>query len=310
MAMDIALTGYARYSMKSLQPVQGAAGSRTQVAPNSSLAAFAPGRLKLADGTAVQQTLSGQASDLSGQKLKLDDSISTVRAGQSGAISATVLLAKMKGLVQDARQQSATGQAVDTVSFNNLAKQLSTAVSEGSYRGLNLINDSTASLAISFHSGSGSTLTVSGANLNASAVLSAVGKAGGAVSNGVFADMAAAAGAVGARGFSALNAGTASGAAVFDKMLGQLDSAISNTQATADRLGKNIGRLVNRSADLGGQNGGLNGGLNGESAGPFAAKTGQQIASLYGNGYSNGSGNGYSGGIAGSQWQAMYAMLR
>ena len=194
--MDVSLTAFARYSLTSLQPNQGATTGQSKAVPISSLAAFSPDRLKTSgNAVSVLQSLSGLSSSLNGQKSQVDQSISLVRAGQSGATSAMTVLAKMKGLVQDARHQGAAGQAVDTKSFNDLAKQLNAAAASGGYQGLNLINDSTASLTVSFKSGNAPSINVAGSNLKASSVLSAAAQAKQAASSGVFGAMAAAEGA-------------------------------------------------------------------------------------------------------------------
>ncbi len=289
--MDISLTAFSRYSLTSLQSAQN---GTSHAAPTSSLAAFAPDRLKTTgNAVSVLQSLSGLTASLTGQKSQVDQSISLVRTGQSGATSAMTLLAKMKGLVQDARSKGAAGQAVDTNGFNDLAKQLNTVVGNSSYQGLNLINDSTASLTVSFKSGDGPTINITGANLKASALLSAVAQGGKGVSGGVFGAMAAAAGAKGARGFSDLNAGTRSGQAVFDKLVAQIDSAISSTRATAGQFAKNLGQLAaHPTTGLGVS------GLDSGGAGLLASQTGRQI------------GNQYAGNLSGSQWTSIYAMLR
>lgn len=291
--MDISLTAFARYSLTSLQPSSNTTTQSSTARPTSSLAAFAPDRLKTTGNqVSVLQSLSGLSSSLTTQKSQVDQSISLVRAGQTGATSAITLLAKMKGLVQAARTQSAVGQTVDTSSFNDLAKQLNTLVGNSSYQGLNLINDSTASLSVSFKSGNAPAINVSGANLKASALLSAVAQSGKGVSGGVFAAMAAAAGAPGAGGFSALNASTKAGQTVFDKLVDQLDSAIGSTRAAADRFAKNLGQLAaHPSTGLGAST------LDSSGASVLAALTGQQIGNQ-------------SGNLSGNQWTSIYAMLR
>ncbi len=292
--MDISLTAFARYAPTSQQPARNATAPQSNTAPMASLAAFSPDRLKTTgNSVSVLQSLSDLSSGLTQQKSQVDQSISLVRAGQSGATSAMALLARMKGLVQDARRQGGAGQAFDTSSFNDLAKQLNTTIGKSSYQGLNLVNDSTASLSVSFKNGKGPPINISGANLNASALLSAAAQAKRGASAGVYAAMAAAAGATNTKGFSTLNAGTKAGQAVFDKLVGQLDSAISTTQATASRFAKNLGQLAaHPSASAGSTN------LDSTGAGLLANHIGQQLGSQYG------------GNLSGAQWTSIYAMLR
>ena len=291
MAMDLALTAYSRYTLKSLTPAQGTASTKNTAAPTSSLAAFSPERLTSGSSVITGQTLSDPTVTASNQKLQIDQSISTVRAGQAGANSATVLLAKMKGLVRDAESGGGKGKALDTTQFNDLAKQLNQAVTtNGSYQGLNLINDSTASLSVKFRSSSG--VTIDGVNLNGSALLSAMAQASAATSDGVFAAMAHAAGATDSRGFSALDASSTKGRAVLDNMMGQLDSAISTTGATAKRMGQHLASLPALTSPS------PVAAMTSTDAQSLAMLTGQQVGSQYWN------------ALAGSQRQAIYAMLR
>ncbi len=293
--MDVGLAAYSRYTLTSLTPTQGASAIPTTGKPTSSLTAFSPASIG-ANGTVhTSLSLSNPAATLASQKQQIDQSASAVSAGQSAANSATALLAKMKALVRDAQSTGTKGQASDTSQFNALAKQLNQSAGNGGYQGMNLVNDSTASLTVKVHSRDD--LVIGGSNLNASAILSAVANASGAASSGVFAAMAAAAGAgSGATGgFSAINGSTPAGQKVYKNLMSQLDSAISTTSATANRLGHSLGVLPSYASSLA-----LNAlpQLNTSSAGLLASQVGQQF----------GSQNGYT--LSGGQQQALYAMLR
>ncbi len=191
------------------------------------------------------QALSDRAADFSNRKLEIDQGISSVKAAVTGTSITDSVLKQMKGLINSARTADASTRATLTSQFNDLAKQISSAVKDASYQGLNLVSNSTASLTVYFNQGTTATLQVVAQNLQASVLVSALYVAGGAASDGTLSIMLSAAGATANAGFSSLSDSTSS-AAVLDQLSGQIDSAVSTVRAASSRLGGNVTFLQTR----------------------------------------------------------------
>jgi len=236
---DITLTGASRQALTSLQNTQELLG-RTQGRLTSGQ------KVSSAIDNAVAyfkaKGLDDRSSDFSDRKDEIDQGISSLKAAINGTTIADSLLKQMKGIVNSVRTADSSTRATLTSQFNDLAKQMNSALTDSSYQGLNLVGNSTASMTVYFNQGTGAALTVSAQNLSTSVVMTnnAVASAGAVSmllsSGGVTAQAA---------GFSVLSDST-SPAAVLDSMQNMLSTSINTVRASASRLGGNITFLNTR----------------------------------------------------------------
>lgn len=236
---DITLTASARNSLISLQSTNSLM-SRTQNRLTTGL------KVSSAIDNAVayfkSQSLTDRAADFSNRKSEIDQGISSVTAAINGTTTSESILTQMKGLVDSARTADSTTRATLSSQFNNLAQQLNSAVGDSSYAGLNLVNNSTASLTVYFNQGTSAALTVNAQNLNTSVLLSLASAASAGTLSVM---MAGGTVATNSAGFSVLSDST-SASAVLDNLDSQISAATSTVQASAARLGGNVTLLQTR----------------------------------------------------------------
>jgi len=239
---DITLTAASRSALISLQGTSSLMG-RTQNRLTSGLKVASA----VDDAIAYfkSKNLTDRAADFTDRKADIDQGISSLKVAVNATTVADKILKQMKGLLDSARTADVNGRATLTSQFNDLAQQLNTVQGDSSYQGLNLVNNSTASLTVYFNQGTGAVLTVAAQNLNVSVLLS--GATSTNASLGVLSAMLSAGGAAtaGAGGFSILSDST-SATAVLNNLASQLDAAISTTRAAATRLGGNVTFLQTR----------------------------------------------------------------
>lgn len=238
---DITLTASSRNALLSLQNTQELMG-RTQGRLTSGQ------KVASAIDNAVAyfkaKGLDDRAADFSNRKDEIDQGISSLKAAVNGTTIADSILKQMKGIIGSARTATAATRATLTSQFNDLAKQLNTAMSDSSYQGLNLVSNSTQSLTVYFNQGTNAALTVTAQDLNASVVLTAAAATG--ASAGVLSVMLTNAGTSAAvDGFSLLS-NAASAATILDGVTQQMDTAINTIRASAARLGGNVTFLQTR----------------------------------------------------------------
>ena len=232
---DITLTATARNSLLSLTGTASLM-SRTQ------------GRLTtgLKVATAIDDAvayfkakgLTDRAADFSGRKDEIDQGISSMKAAVNGATLVDGILKQMKGIVNSVRTADSSTRVALSSQFNDLAKQINSAVSDASYQGLNLVDNSSASLTVYFNQGTSASLSVHAKNLRASKLLTTM--VTGASAGSAVADLVNAAGG-GAVGFSALTSQTAlSPAAVLDHVASVIDKGISQIRSQSALLGGNV----------------------------------------------------------------------
>jgi len=236
---DITLTASSRAALTSLQGTASLM-SRTQSRLTSGM------KVASAIDDAVTyfqaQGLTNRASDFSDRKTQIDQGISSLTTAVNGTTVADGILKQMKGILGSVRTADVSTRATLTSQFNDLAKQLNSAEGDSSYQGLNLVNNSTASLTVYFNQGTGAALTVNAQNLNTSVIMSAAS----AASNGALSIMMSG-GAVATdnSGFSTLSDST-SATAVINNLSAQIDSSIPTERASAARLGGNVTFLQTR----------------------------------------------------------------
>ena len=236
---DISLTASSRAALTSLQGTASLM-SRTQGRLTSGQKVASA----IDDAVAYfkAKNLSDRASDFTDRKSEIDQGISSLKTAVNGTSIADSVLKQMKGLVNSARTADSSTRATLTSQFNDLAKQLNSSQGDASYQGLNIVNNSTASLTVYFNQGTGASLQVNAQNLNTSVLLTAAS----AASSGALSIMLSGGTvATDASGFSVLSDST-SAAAVLDNLSQQLDSSISTIRAATARLGGNVTFLQTR----------------------------------------------------------------
>ena len=152
----------------------------------------------------------------------------------------------MKGIISSARTADATTRQSLTSQFSDLAKQINTSVADSSYQGLNLADNSSASLTVHFNAENTATLTITAKNMKASKLMTTMGTG---VSNGttLVANMLQAGGGTGVNGFSSLTSqASLSPASVLDHMSAIVDKAISSIRSQSSLLGGNVTFLTAR----------------------------------------------------------------
>ncbi len=166
---DINLTASSRAALTTLQSTASLMG-RTQGRLTSGLKVASA----IDDAVSFFQAkgLTDRASDFGSRKDQIDQGISSLTAAVNGTTIADGILKQMKGVIGSVRTADTATRATLTSQFNDLAKQLNSAEGDANYQGLNLVNNSTATLTVYFNQGTGAQVTVTGQNLNASGILS------------------------------------------------------------------------------------------------------------------------------------------
>jgi len=187
--------------------------------------------------------LNDRASDFTDRKGEIDQGISTLTSAVDGTNTADTILKQLKGIIGSARTADVATRASLTSQFNDLTKQLDSALNDASYQGLNLVSGTSASLTVYFSQGTGASLTVDGTDLRTSAIITALTTSAGAVVSAALANAGFSNATVG--GFSELS-NAASATAILDAFSSYIDSAVSTVRATASKLGSNVTFLNTR----------------------------------------------------------------
>ncbi|MEI6559415.1 MAG: flagellin [Rhodospirillaceae bacterium] len=190
--------------------------------------------------------LTDRAADFANRKDEIDQGISGLKAAVNGTALVDAILKQLKGIVNSVRTSDATTRDALGSQFNDLVKQINMTVRDASYQGLNLIDNSSASMTVYFSQGTAAALNVKAKNLMASKLLTQTIypiMTGGDVP--VWDQMLAA--GVGSIGFSVLTSQTTlSPARILDKVSSNLDRGISRIRSQTALLGGNVTFLQSR----------------------------------------------------------------
>ena len=190
------------------------------------------------------KSLTDRATDFSVRKDEIDQGISSLTAAINGTSLVDGILSQMKGIVDSVRTSDSATRTALSSQFNNLAQQINSAVSDSSYQGLNLVDNSSASLTVYFNQGTSASLKVQAKNLRASKLLTTMTY--GASAGNVVSDLVNAAGGTGA-GFSNLTSQTSiSPAAILDHIETVINKGISQIRSQSALLGGNVTFLQTR----------------------------------------------------------------
>ena len=190
------------------------------------------------------KSLTDRATDFSVRKDEIDQGISSLTAAINGTSLVDGILSQMKGIVDSVRTSDSATRTALSSQFNNLAQQINSAVSDSSYQGLNLVDNSSASLTVYFNQGTSASLKVQAKNLRASKLLTTMTY--GASAGNVVSDLVNAAGGTGA-GFSNLTSQSSiSPAAILDHVETIINKGISQIRSQSALLGGNVTFLQTR----------------------------------------------------------------
>src|SRR3990167_1469940 len=153
---DVTLSAAVRSSLLSLQNTTNLI-DRTQNRLSSGLRVAS----SIDDPVAFFQakTLTDRAFDFGEKKDNIDQGISTVAAALQGIESIEAIVRQLKGITSSLK--SATGsQFTDLVTqFNSVRTQIGNLADDATYQGVNLVNNTTETLTVSFSEKTGSLLT-------------------------------------------------------------------------------------------------------------------------------------------------------
>ena len=234
---DITLTATSRNSLLSLTN-------------NASLMSRTTGRLTsgLKVASAIDDAVSyfkakgltDRASDFAGRKDEIDQGISALKVAINGTTLVDSVLKQMKGIVNSVRTADSSTRAALGTQFNDLSIQINSAVSDASYQGLNLVDNSSANLTVYFNQGTSASLNVHATNLLVTNLLSGIATGVGGIGFDVVQDLVTHTGG-GIDGFKGLTSQTAlSPAAVLDHISAIIDKGISRVRSVSALLGGNV----------------------------------------------------------------------
>jgi len=251
------------------------------------------------------KSLTDRAEDFNLKKDGIDQGISSITAALDAIEAIDTLVKQMKGIVEAARSQSTSERATATTQFDELGKQIYRLIEDASYQGLNLLNNTSSKLEVSFSTRTASELEVAGFALNATNV------ANSTLSTRVF-SVAAFSGSGGFlfSTFGATASFTSFGAnnslvSRSATVVTILDNAVSRLRSQAAKLGTNVAILETRldftksyvNTIAGGSDKLTLADLNEEGANLIALQTRQQLGIQ-------------SLSIAGQQQQAILALIQ
>jgi len=251
------------------------------------------------------KSLTDRAEDFNLKKDGIDQGISSITAALDAIEAVDTLVKQMKGIVEAARSQSTSERATATTQFDELGKQIYQLVEDASYQGLNLLNNTSSKLEVSFSTRTASELEVSGFALNATNVTTAT------LSTRVFSVASfSGSGAFLFSNFGATASFTSFGAnnslvSRSATVVTILDNAVSRLRSQAAKLGTNVAILETRldftksyvNTIAGGSDKLTLADLNEEGANLIALQTRQQLGIQ-------------SLSIAGQQQQAILALIQ
>ena len=169
---DITLTASARNSLLSLTGTASLM-SRTQGRLTSGL------KVASAIDDAISyfkaKGLTDRAADFSNRKDEIDQGISSLKSAINGTTLTDSLLKQMKGIVNSVRTADASTRTALTSQFTDLANQINSGLHDASYQGLNLVDNSSASMTVYFNQGTSASLNVHAKNLLASKLMTTIG---------------------------------------------------------------------------------------------------------------------------------------
>jgi flagellin-like hook-associated protein FlgL len=198
------------------------------------------------------KSLSDRASDLSQRKDSIDQGVSTLKTVVEATTSMEDLVNQIKGVIDSARSATKDQRKEYAKQVNELVIQVQNLVGDASYKGLNLLNSTSASLTVRFSDKDSSKLKVDGVNFNASAFFQA---SDGSAALSFTAGSGNVSAVLSGLGFntdalSAYNLSNAADLASFNSQanlaISRLDKTIENLRAKSETMANNLAILQTR----------------------------------------------------------------
>jgi flagellin len=115
------------------------------------------------------QSLSDRAGDILNRKSLVDQSIQAVQAALTATSAVSKLLGQLQGILDGARGSSLNQRTASTAQFKDIGNQLAQLVKDASFQGLDILSNTSATLATQFSERTAATFTIHGFNLIATA---------------------------------------------------------------------------------------------------------------------------------------------
>ncbi|MCH9853851.1 MAG: hypothetical protein K0U45_10175 [Alphaproteobacteria bacterium] len=165
MSSDITLSSAQRSTLVSLKQTSKLS-DRTQVrlATGNRINDVTDG----AEGFFSARALDNRAEILLERRGGIDQGLSTLQATLDGIDALDELLGQLRGLVRQARSQSAVERQETTRSYENVVEQFRLILNDTTYQGVNLLNNTQTSLSIEFSDRDDSDIDINGVNILAS----------------------------------------------------------------------------------------------------------------------------------------------
>ncbi len=245
MSNDIALTAAQRQSLLSLQRTDDLS-ARTQTRLSSGR------KVNSVVDDAVNffraKSLSDRASDFTLRKDNIDQGISSLNSALQATENVDALLKQLKGVAESAKSATTAEREAADRQFEEIGTQIFQLVSDASYQGLNLLDNTNAKLEVSFGVRTASELEVQGKDLISTAAdqglsvgaLFTVSVFSGGGDNINVSNLGLSGG-----GFTNLGANN-SAVSFASTVINRIDEAVSRLRATSAELGSNVAILQTR----------------------------------------------------------------
>ncbi len=241
MASDITLSSAQRSTLVSLK-LTSKLSDRTQVrlATGNRINDVTDG----AEGYFSARALDNRAEVLLDRRGNIDQGLSTLQTMLDGIDALDEMLGQLRGLVRQARSQSAVERQETTRSYENVVEQFRLILNDTTYQGVNLLNNTATSLSIEFSDRDESDIDISGVNILASSATD-----GGIFGGELFSEIrnittGFPAGAGLSQGFSVLS--NADSLLAVDELDRILSGAQERLETRANSLGNNVAILQTR----------------------------------------------------------------
>lgn len=163
MATNVTLSGSVRSNLLALQKTQSSID-----VTNSRLNTGKKVNSVIDDAVAFfsAKALDDRASDFNDRKATIDQAISGINTALTATTAIDSLLKQLKGIVTSAKSATSTERGTLQTQYNTVKSQIDQLVSDATYQGLNLVNNSTARQDTQFSERSSSRLTVTAQRLS------------------------------------------------------------------------------------------------------------------------------------------------
>ena len=245
MSNDIALTAAQRQSLLSLQRTDDlSARTQTRLSTGKKVNSVVDDAVNFFRA----KSLSDRASDFTLRKDNIDQGISSLNSALQATESVDSLLKQLKGVAEAAKSATTAERQASDRQFEEIGTQIFQLVSDASYQGLNLLDNTNAKLEVSFGVRTASEIEVQGKDLISTSADQSL-SIGALFTVSVFSGGGNAINAsnLGLSGGNFTSLGANNSAVSFaSTVVNRIDEAISRLRATSAELGSNVAILQTR----------------------------------------------------------------